>query len=112
MDTINKLNQLMVDFYKAWEFENTQEQFLSLNGELHTTQEMKINIERFQSMTDEIEELINNEENYGSITENWDAIDQTMLETLFRSFEIDIETFASKVKNDSEVRNEIVEFFE
>ncbi len=109
METINKLNQLMNDFYRAWEFENTEEQFISLNGELETTTEMKSNIKKFQSMTDEIESIINDEANFESMTENWDAINQSLLDILISTFEIDIEKFSNFIYN-NEVRKEIKEF--
>ncbi len=109
MEIVNNLNKMMNDFYKAWEFENTEEQFISLNGELETTQEMKANIERFQSMTNDIENLINDENNFELIVESWDAVDQRLLDILISTFEINIEKFSNYVSN-NEVRKEIKEF--
>ncbi len=109
MEKINLLNKKMEDFYKAWEFENTEEQFISLNGELETTTEMKLNIERFESMTKEIEDIINDDSNFESITENWDSINQPLLDILISTFEINIEAFVNKVET-QEVRKEIKEF--
>ncbi len=109
MKIINELNKKMNDFYKSWEYENTEEQFIALSAELETTQELEANIARFQKMTDEIEAVINDENNFESITENWDSVDQSMLDVLISTFEIDIETFANKVSTE-EVRNEIKDF--
>ncbi len=109
METINQLNKLMTDFYKAWEFENTEEQFINLNAELDTTAELTTNIQRFQEMTLEIENFINDENNFETIVDSWDSIDQSLLDTLISTFEIDIEKFSSKVEAE-EVRNEIKEF--
>lgn len=109
MDKINTLNKQMEDFYKSWEFENTEEQFISLNAELETTSEMKTNIEKFEKMTTEIENFINDENNFESITENWDAINLTLLDILIATFEINIEEFVNRVET-SEVRKDIKEF--
>ncbi len=110
METINRLNKLMNDFYKAWEFESTEEQFISLNAELETTTELESNIKKFQSMTDEIESLINDENNFEAIVEQWDAIDQPMLDILVSTFEIEIQDFLERL-NKEEVRKEVIDFF-
>ncbi len=109
METINQLNKLMIDFYKAWEFENTEEQFINLNAELDTTEELTTNIKKFQNMTLEIENFINDENNFETIVDNWDSIDQSLLDTLISTFEIDIEKFVSKIETE-EVRKEIKDF--
>ncbi len=109
MEKINLLNTKMVDFYKAWEFENTEEQFISLNAELETTIEMKRNIEKFEKMTEEIENIINDEANFESITENWDSIDLKLLDSLISTFEINIESFVNKVQSE-DIRKDIKEF--
>ncbi len=109
MEKINLLNKLMEDFYKAWEFENTEEQFISLNAELETTSEMNVNIEKFEKMTKEIEDFINSENNFESITENWDAANLPLLDILIATFEIDIEEFVNRVES-SDVRKDIEEF--
>ncbi len=109
MEKINLLNTKMNDFYKSWEFENTEEQFIGLNAELETTVEMKLNIEKFEKMTKEIEDIINDENNFETITENWDAVNLTLLDILISTFEIDIEAFAKKVE-ESDVRKDIKEY--
>ncbi len=109
METINQLNKLMLDFYKAWEFENTEEQFINLNGELDTTEELTTNIQKFQEMTLAIEKFINDENNFETIVENWDSINQGLLDTLISTFEIEIENFVAKVEKE-DVRKEIKEF--
>ncbi len=109
MEKINHLNKLMIDFYKAWEFENTEEQFINLNGELDTTLELAANIKAFQDMTTEIENFINDESNFEIIVDNWDLINQSLLDTLISTFEIEIEKFVSKIEVE-EVRQEIKDF--
>ncbi len=109
MENIQNLNKLMVDFYRAWEFENTEEQFISLNAELETTVELKRNIEIFEAKTKEIEDYINNKDNFELIIENWDAIDLKLLDSLISTFEINIEEFVKNIES-SDVRKEIKEF--
>lgn len=109
MEIINKLNKKMADFYKSWEFENTEEQFIALSGELETTQEMKSNIEKFQSMTNEIEEIINDKDNFEEITENWDSINLPTLDILISTFEIEINDFRKMIEI-NEVRKDIKDF--
>lgn len=111
MEIINVLNTKMSDFYKSWEFEDSEDHLINLNGELDTTQEIKSNIQKFSKMTEEIESIINDSVNYESIKENWDSINLTLLEMLVSTFEIEIENFISKVNQDSDIREEIKEFF-
>ncbi len=109
MEIINLLNKKMNDFYNAWEHENTNEQFISMNAELGTTEELKVNIERYESMINEVEVIINDSSNFERITENWDAIDLKMLDVLISTFEIKIEQFREWVKA-SDARKEIIDF--
>ncbi len=109
MKTINLLNKKMNDFYKAWEHENTNEQFISLNAELGTTEELKISIEKYESMISEVEKIINDISNFETIIENWDAIDLKMLDVLVSTFEIEINEFKTWLHN-SEARKEILDF--
>lgn len=104
------LNILMNDFYDHWEKENTSEMFLQLSGNLNTN-ETKLNIIKNNERVRIIEDLINNEENYDQLTENWNNIDLKILDSLIDSFEINISSFINKIKNDKQINNEIKEFF-
>ncbi len=109
METIMILNQKMNEFYKAWEFERTEEQFITMNAELESTDEMHININKYENMLCEIEKIINDSKNFDILVESWDSIDLKMLEVLYMTFEIEIEAFVDFVKNE-DVRNEIKDF--
>lgn len=109
MNIIELLNEKMDSFYKAWEFENTEEQFISLNAELETTQQMKLNIKKFEDMTNEIEDIINDKNNFETLVEGWDSINLPLLDILISTFEIEIPEFVKNLEK-SEARKDIKEY--
>lgn len=108
-EIINGLNKLMNDFYSHWERENTNEMFLLFNGS-NDTQEIEVSVQKNNRRLEAIEEIINEPENFETLTENWDSIDLKMLDSLVATFEIDISEFIERV-NSTDVRQDIKEFF-
>ncbi len=109
MEIINKLNKKMVEFYSAWEKENTEETFITLSAEYATTTELQLNIDKYEGMVKVVEDILNDENNFDSITDNWDSIDLKLLDILISTFEIEIEEFVKMIET-KEVRKDIKEF--
>ena len=106
---IEKLNTLMIDFYSISEEENTSEMFLEISGKSNKKQ-VKSNEEKNKKRIKDIEDLINNPNNFEEIINEWTSVDQKMLDSLFNFFKININNFLEKLKQ-QEGFDEIKEFF-